>query len=240
MQITIYTLSHPITGEIRYVGRTINLLSWRKAQHNHQAKRGHTSYRNNWIRSLHKQELRPAIEALEVLYCSWEEGIKLEEYWIHQLKAWGFRLVNHQGRGDGHHGLYPHNSIASCQKSVYQYNLSGEFVAEYLSAREAAKATNSKYRMISQCCKGQENRKSTNGYMWSFIKLDRMNHVITTKGTPVYQYGKDKQFIKQWPKVERAAEALGITNSTIAAVARGAKGHRTAGGYFWSYKLLTT
>lgn len=45
----IYTLHHPITGEIRYVGKTNNL---RLSYNRHNCPQGNT-YKENWIRKLH-------------------------------------------------------------------------------------------------------------------------------------------------------------------------------------------
>lgn len=52
-------------------------------------------------------------------------------------------------------------------KSVLQYTLNGEFVAEYNSTNEASKATDINQGNISLCCLGK--RKSAGGYVWQFV-----------------------------------------------------------------------
>lgn len=235
MIVTIYTLAHPITKEIRYVGRTKNPLSWRKSNHNTEARLNKSNGRKtNWIKSLHREGLRPIIEPLEVVNCSWQESHLIENYWISQFKAWGFNLVNFTDKGCGGLGLRM-QAVEACQKPIYQYTIDGEFVNRFISARQANEVTGIGYRLISQCCTGY--RKSTGGFLWSF-KSEPPVYSITTKGTKVYQYSMEGMFIKEWHKVELAAKSLGLKNSTIAGVARGGYGRKSAGGYKWSYNKL--
>ena len=95
-RVEIYTLAHPITNEVRYVGKTVNGLKQRLIEHiKHKPK----TYLHNWIKNLKKQNLEPKIELLETTDSNnWEES---ERYWIAQFKAWGFRLVNNCLGGQG-------------------------------------------------------------------------------------------------------------------------------------------
>lgn len=52
-------------------------------------------------------------------------------------------------------------------KKVYQYSLSGDFIKEWSSVKEAHRAL--KAHNISNCCKGKG--KSSGGFKWSYIKL---------------------------------------------------------------------
>lgn len=51
-------------------------------------------------------------------------------------------------------------------KAVLQYDLEGNFIAEYESAREAEKVTGIGYKMISRVCKGERER--THGCVFKF------------------------------------------------------------------------
>ena len=54
-----------------------------------------------------------------------------------------------------------------CKKPVYQYDLKGNFIAEYGSAAEACKALNiPRSSHIGQCCNGKI--KTYKGYKWKF------------------------------------------------------------------------
>jgi len=92
MKYYIYTLEHPITNEIRYVGRTNNIKG-RLATHLYSSKTG-TTHKDRWINSLIKIGLKPIIKVLDELD-SIEECLKTEEYWIAQFKAWDFQLTNY-------------------------------------------------------------------------------------------------------------------------------------------------
>lgn len=78
MKYYIYTLSHPITNEVRYVGKTINIKR-RYKQHLYD-KRG--SYKSNWIQSLRTQNLKPILIILEECDDNWQDR---EIYWISQF-----------------------------------------------------------------------------------------------------------------------------------------------------------
>lgn len=95
--VFIYTLEHPVTQEIRYVGKTRNLKERFKNHCNplHNEK----SHKRNWINSLRKQKLKPVMQVLdEVPESEWQYW---EIYWLQQLKCWGFDLVNHTAGGEG-------------------------------------------------------------------------------------------------------------------------------------------
>jgi hypothetical protein len=56
------------------------------------------------------------------------------------------------------------------KKSVLQYTLNNEFVAEYVSIKEAFKQTKIYSGNIVKCCKNK--LKSTGGYIWRYKKED--------------------------------------------------------------------
>lgn len=95
----IYTLEHPVTEEIRYIGKTCQTLQIRLW--NHKSSKGN-NHRCKWIQSLLKQGLAPTIRAVEVVEGN---GSEEEIYWIGQFKAWGFRLVNATDGGEGCLGI---------------------------------------------------------------------------------------------------------------------------------------
>lgn len=88
-KIHIYTLSHPITNEIRYVGQTKNNLEKRLSGHLKSKEKTHRTY---WIKSLVMNNLKPKIELIETV--NKEMGNNAEIFWIMMFKYWGFRLCN--------------------------------------------------------------------------------------------------------------------------------------------------
>ena len=97
MKVYIYTLEHPITKEVRYIGKTKNP---KERFHNHcnRLHNEHT-HKRNWINSLRSMGLKPKMNILdEVNESEWKYW---EKHWIEQFRQWGFNLVNHTSGGDG-------------------------------------------------------------------------------------------------------------------------------------------
>jgi group I intron endonuclease len=66
-----------------------------------------------------------------------------------------------------------HNPNTGTSKKVYQYNLDGDFIAEYSSMSEAARANGADDpKHISQCCNNE--RRSAIGFRWSFERVDKL------------------------------------------------------------------
>jgi len=87
----IYTLSHPITNEVRYVGKTIKLKR-RYKQHLYDKR---SSHRASWVQSLRKDSLKPILSIIEE--CTKDNWEEREIYWIGQYD----NLTNHKKGGNG-------------------------------------------------------------------------------------------------------------------------------------------
>lgn len=75
--------------------------------------------------------------------------------------------------------LYCHLGIEASKKPVQQIDKhTGLIIAEYESAREASKKTNSNYKNISQVCNGE--KKTHNGYIWRFADKEGATTIETT------------------------------------------------------------
>lgn len=94
----VYTYADPVTGVVRYVGKTERSLASRVAEHKYNSRHGRT-HLYCWMRSLGQS---PRVETLENDPSDINEA---EAYWIGQLRAWGFDLVNHSVGGEGQVGL---------------------------------------------------------------------------------------------------------------------------------------
>lgn len=96
MKTFIYSLTDPVTNQIRYVGKTVN-LEQRLYNHIHGAKtmkyKRHVYY---WINSLLKQGKLPIMSVLEE--CSENDWQEKEIYWIKQYDS---NLCNHTIGGEG-------------------------------------------------------------------------------------------------------------------------------------------
>jgi group I intron endonuclease len=74
----IYTLSHPITKEVRYVGKTINI---KRRYYDHLYRDGNT-HKHHWVKSLLAEGLKPIMTIIEECPDNWEER---EIFWITQF-----------------------------------------------------------------------------------------------------------------------------------------------------------
>ena len=93
----IYALSHPITGEIRYIGKTVLILTKRMNAHRYHAKAGKSPV-YCWIRKLVKQDLEPVTEIIEE--CDESRLDKLEILYIKYGREM-YNLLNLTDGGDG-------------------------------------------------------------------------------------------------------------------------------------------
>lgn len=89
--IYIYTLTDPLTNEIRYVGKTIQKPEKRYAQHITSAKKRKT-YVNIWVDDLLKDNLKPILNVIDhCVDCDW---VKLESSWVRKIFEENKKLCN--------------------------------------------------------------------------------------------------------------------------------------------------
>ena len=191
--VNIYTLAHPDTGEIRYVGKTKNSLQKRYNQHYYN-KEGKSKI-SKWIRKLKKENKKPIIELLDrVAFDLW---VETEIYWIAQFKAWGFNLLNITEGGESGCNGYKHtqeaiqrikilnsrpkseewlNNMINGQRDkkatpIFQYDLDGNFIKEWKSFYFAAieilpNNYQSAVKNIHACCNNK--RKTAYKFKWKY------------------------------------------------------------------------
>lgn len=184
MKTYIYSLSDPLTGNIRYVGKTDNLSSREKTHL--RVEKTHKSY---WVQSLLAIGLMPKMEILDEV--SNDEWKFWEQHWIQLIKSWGFNLVNGDNGGLGHQRItYEMRQKISntlkrpnlaLSKNVYSYLLTGEFHKEYISLASAAIDVNGSHSNISRSIR--KNRMAY-GFGWSYEKKD--SHILQDYKDGVY------------------------------------------------------
>lgn len=223
--VNIYTLSHPITGEVRYVGKTTQSLKRRLNGHIQKSKT--TSYYvSNWIKTLTNTDLKPNIELLDVVNdFEWEFW---EQYWIAQCKAWGFKLTNITEGGD--HCSRENVTLPSNTKTIYRYTLLGDFLDEHLSSKKLAnklKVYDSNIRFAAH------NGTSCAGYRFAFYKVDKLTVTHRVKKA-INQYDLEGNFIAEYVSTREACRITGVDYSNIGKVLN--RRTHTAGGYSWKFK----
>jgi hypothetical protein len=95
--IKIYILIDPNDGDIKYVGKTTQKLSYRLSAHMREKGKCH---RVNWIKKLKEQNQKPRIMVIEEIDGGWPWQ-ESERFWIKFFKKLGFNLTNNTSGGDG-------------------------------------------------------------------------------------------------------------------------------------------
>lgn len=97
--IKIYALADPVTGIVKYIGKTRSTLKQRLCAHQTPQALSKRTPKTSWIKSLQDRGLKPEIFLIdEVDEVGWEFW---ECYWIAQFKSWGFELKNMTSGGEG-------------------------------------------------------------------------------------------------------------------------------------------
>ena len=226
--VYIYTLEHPVTEEIRYVGKTRNP---KMRFHNHCNKlHNEKSHKRNWINKLKKEGLKPKMKILdEVLESEWKFW---ERFWINQFKQWNFNLVNHTSGGDG----LTLGNETSFKKGNIPWN-SGTAKPKILKGNRG-KTENS---IKNQFKKGVKPwNKGVTGYNTSrkgkpLQKEIKEKISNTLKGKPsnkkrnIKQLDMNRNLIKKFSSITEAKLETGIKGISNVLTGRA----KTAGGYLW-------
>jgi group I intron endonuclease len=212
----IYTLSCPITNEIKYIGKSDNPKK-RLTKHLSEKK---STLKNNWIKSLKKNGLKPKMEILdEVLKEEWKFW---EIYWIEQFKVWGFYLKNSTIGGEGGDIF---NSLSEDKKKDIKRKISIR-----MSNRIVSKQTKNK---LSEIAKNRTYSKKTKE-KFKQSKLGKFGK-LHNGSKEIFQYDIEEKFIKKFDSLSDVFRETGIHISNISKVCNGFR--KTAGGYVWKYKL---
>lgn len=195
-EIKIYCLYEPHTCKIRYIGRTISSLNTRLTQHICKAKNNYSNcYKENWIRKLLKNGIRPKIKLLKVLNCTWEQSHLIEKEIIqrHLLKH---KLVNGDDRGPGNlsKNINPiieqqrvekikrhfnnENNKYNFYNKLYCYDSNGNYIKEYKSRKfvveELGLNPNSITNQVNRFDNYKMNVLPINGLYFSKYKYNKL------------------------------------------------------------------
>lgn len=118
------------------------------------------------------------------------------------------------------------------RKAVYQYSLSGEFIAEYASVAEAAAVAGCSEAQMTLSCR--LSGRTAKGFQWTFTKTDSLPEIGAGVKKVVSCYSMRGEFVRSFDSLTEGAKFVGQrTTSNIAACCRGKK--KSCGGYLWQY-----
>jgi hypothetical protein len=136
--VIIYGLSDPITGHLRYIGKTKLSLRRRLAQHINDVKRGNIYIpRYRWLAELVAWGMKPEIFEVETSSSSeWQDD---EQFWIAYFRSIGCDLLNATDGGDGINGHRHSEQTKDKQRiaAIRRYQRLGEREKTGAAVREA-------------------------------------------------------------------------------------------------------
>lgn len=251
----IYTMSDPITGEVRYIGKANDIYS-RFRGHLNEKRDIHT-HKQRWIRQLRDRGLKPVIEIVdEVPIDEWRFW---EHWWYLVFRSWGFSLVNSTSGGDG---LSFGNSTSFAKgrgaRKVSAFNSSGTLVMEFNSEISACSHFDINPGHLNKVLKGVQ--KTAKNMAWFYSdNIPKMDDIInkfkrtraknkgfekghtpwnkgtryTRKGKRVNQYSLDGVLLNTFSSCTEAARYVNGNPDSISACCRGV--NKTSKNYIWKY-----
>ena len=203
---SIYTLNHPITNEIRYVGQTCQKLNDRLKKHKNP-KYNTKSYKLNWVKSLLKEGLEPIIILINC-NLSKVEADELERHYIKIYKENGVRLTNMTDGGEGTFGFKHSDKTKKLLSDIRKIN-----------------NTQENKDKISIALK--EKRKDLS-------EKDKLNEIlIQPKRKTIYQYDLENNLIKTFNSLREIERELGYFRANISPCLKG--DFKQAYGFIWKY-----
>lgn len=222
----IYLITNNINGKY-YVGQSIDIQTrW----YNHKKdcfNPNASSYKTYFYQALRKYGVENfSFDIIEE--CKEEELNEKEIYWIKVLNANKHEIgYNTTDGGDGVRGYW--------DKPVYQYDLQGNFIAEYKSISDAKRQTG--ITTIACCCIGIT--KSGGGYLWSYVKHKKLPEYKQNHFTvEVHQYSLDGTYLQSFSSIIEAAVISGVRPGNIVSCISKSTQIR-AGNYMWTRTKTT-
>lgn len=182
-----------------YVGSAINIAS-RMSNHRTSMKKG--THKNKFVQSCYNKHGQSLCYFTVLEECDKNIRLLREQYWINQLSP-ELNLIKDPTTG---------NNCITTSKVVYQYNLNGNYLKEYVSAQEAGRVLNINGNTITKCCTGNYGHKSCGKSLWSYEKHDKLlqytNHSNEAKNKAVTLYDKSGIKIKRFISIAEAARFI--------------------------------
>lgn len=229
----IYSLKHPLTREIRYIGVTSCTLEQRYSQHKHTAlKRKQDTHVAKWFRKVYSEGLLPLIELIEV--CSKDTWQDREKYWIGVYN----NLTNIR---EGGTGVIVDRSMESIQRSINAHkkpvvllNKKFSLHKRFDSSVECAKFLGTTDTAINNFLKGRS--KSVLGYIVLYEKDYIANTYIKEYNgvsKDIFQYDLDGNLIEKHLSITEAFNKVSPCKYA-SGIHEAIKRKGRCGEYFWA------
>ena len=218
-QFLVYGLLDPITGCLRYIGKSTSGF-FRPTQHFYRSNLKSNTHKNNWIKGVLNIGLKPKIICIHEV----DDGEILnqaEQFWIQYYISIGADLTNSTAGGNGLYG-YSHK-IESKQKTslaIKHLWTTSEYRAKQLKSKNGRILSDNHKNNISKNSKCVSGFK---GLKHSTVLRKKMGKEI------VDQYGT------KYISSRDAAERIGVTKSAIQSALKQRNRMKSVKGFILKY-----
>ncbi len=214
MNVTIYALCCPTTKEVKYVGKTIDLVTRIKC---HLVEKSN-SYKRNWIISLKRKSLRPEVRVLEIINNSDDKDWQQREvWWISKMRSDGHKLTNLEagGLGGGRITEETKSRISAANKGRKP---APHTIAACIASRKGVKASQETLDKMSKAHKGRKpspptiaaSIKASTGRVVSVETRSKISQSKTGTKRPEHEKQKISDSMKKLKRSEDHDEKLKI------------------------------
>jgi len=219
-----------------------------KVRYNQHLRDKNKTHKAAWIRLLKKYGKKPVCEILQD-NLTFDEALIQEVEFIRLFKSVRARLTNHALGGGGSTGYkwkiedrvkqsvvqkirFKNDPTSNGhRRDVYQFDLIGNFIKKFHSARHAASQTGTSQGNITQCCRG--HRRKCGNFLWSYSMQVIPLRNIKYRYKPVNQFDLDGNFLRSFDSIVSAANELKLSQGNISLCCTGHR--RKCGNFMWSF-----
>lgn len=227
MSCGIYKFENKINGMV-YIGQAIDLQERYK------------KHLKNMKDLIHQEDFYIGLREFGIDNFSYEVLENFEEFnqdLLNTLECFYIEKFNSL-KPNGYNMVPGGNNGAGLAKGkiVQQYDLNGNFIAEYPSAHQANYATGIDYSSICACCRGEITH--TKKYQWKYlyskkIITDISKDIKVQKEESIWQYDLNGNFIREYKNFNEAAININSSKSALCNCLKGKT--NSCAGYKWSY-----
>lgn len=226
--VYIYTLSDPITNEIKYCGKTKNI---KERLIGHLKEKKSNQDKISWVKKIKFNGLKPILEIIdEVDENNWDFW---EKFWIAQLKCWGFELFNKTDGGEYSVTGYKHTEEAKrkISKSQIGRKISKEWRENISKGRKGIKFSDEHIKNLSNSIKSKWNNieyRKSNSFSHSGLSFSMKS---------IFQINiKTGEILNRFNSITDAYKHLGINPKNGSLLSSACKGKtKSAYRYYWCY-----
>lgn len=209
----VYKASNIVTNEV-YIGATTRSVEERQTDHIQKANNGLGSY------------FQQAIGTYGPEAFSWEQ-IDTAQNLNELAQKESYYILEYNSKDKG----YNEDRGGGFKKTIYQYNLDGEFIKSFEDLSSAASAVTATKKQMSKVCLSKSNLLK-NSY-WSYKYIEPFVPETDLRKKAVYQCDIENNILSKYESVSEASKKSNVSKSSIAKCCRGER--LTGGGYKWNY-----